>query len=130
MEGVSTTGVLVLLLLLQVKHWLFDGPMQTKRMVMEKGRYGQPAGLIHSGLQGVGSIACLAIVGAGGIASLALGLADAAVHYHVDYAKQQIVMSRRWSYDDSFFWWAMTFDQMLHQITYIAIAAAVSVWAM
>jgi hypothetical protein len=128
MSGLSTTGVLVFLLLLQAKHWVFDGPLQTRWMVTEKGRYGQPAGIIHAGLHGAGSALCLVVMAAPGVAVVVLGLADALVHYHVDFAKQNIVRQRHWSYDNSIFWWAFTFDQMLHQVTYIAMAAALVHW--
>jgi hypothetical protein len=42
METASPEGILLLLVLFQVKHALADGPLQTVRMVREKGVYGKP----------------------------------------------------------------------------------------
>ncbi len=37
-------SVLLFVLLLQAKHFICDGPLQTKDMVHDKGIYGQPLG--------------------------------------------------------------------------------------
>ena len=123
METLSIATVLVLLLLLQVKHWICDAPLQTGWMVAQKGTYGAPGGLAHGGLHGAGTFVCLLLIGVDGVLALALGCADAVAHYHVDYGKQRVIALRNWTYSDNAFWWAMTFDQFLHQATYLAITA-------
>ena len=124
MESLTANGLLILLVLLQVKHAVCDGPLQTRWMLVEKGHYGRPGGIVHAGLQGAGSGACVLLVGGGAGIVLLVALVDTVIHYHVDFGKQQLVTRRNWGVTDNAFWWAMTFDQMLHQLTYIAIAAA------
>lgn len=128
MESLTANGLLLLLVLLQVKHALCDGPLQTRWMLVEKGHYGRPGGLVHAGLQGLGSGVCVLAVGGSAGVALLVALADAVAHYHVDFAKQRLVAHRCWSFTDNAYWWAMTADQMLHQLTYIAIAAAMLNW--
>lgn len=115
--------MLFLLLLLQVKHAVFDGPLQRPWMLREKGYYGKPGGIAHAFLHGFGSALALALAGASFGLVLALAAMDAVVHYHVDFIKETLVRSRGWSADQSYFWWALTADQMLHQFTYLAVAA-------
>jgi len=44
----AVLSVLLFVLLLQAKHFVCDGPLQTKVMVHDKGIYGQPLGLLHA----------------------------------------------------------------------------------
>ena len=120
----STPEILLFLLLLQVKHAAFDGPLQRQWMLREKGFYGKPGGLAHAGLHGLGTFLVLASLGQGLGLSLLLAAFDAAIHYHVDFIKETAVRRNRWTSVDSYFWWALTTDQMFHQFTYLAIAAA------
>ena len=129
METPSTLGILILVLLLQLKHAVIDGPLQVRWMLVEKSIYGKPGGLMHAGLHGLGSVAALALFGAGAGLAIVLAVTDAVVHYHVDFAKEAVVARRGWTTKDSFFWWALAADQTMHHITYIAMAAAVVVWA-
>jgi hypothetical protein len=125
METISPEGILLLLVLFQVKHALGDGPLQTSRMVKEKGFYGQPGGLFHSGIHGVGSFLALFVFGLGMLPALLLGAAEAVVHYHIDYSKETLARRNGWTQDKPAFWWALMGDQMMHQLTYLAIAFAV-----
>ena len=128
MGSVSALDILFLLLLLQVKHAVCDGPLQTLWMLREKGFYGKPGGLAHAGIHGLGSLMAFIVFGMAALPSLALALADSVVHYHVDFTKETVVRRNRWSADKPYFWWALTADQMVHQFTYVALAAAVIIW--
>lgn len=114
--------VLLLVAALQVKHFICDGPLQTLAMVKAKGVYGHPTGLLHSFIHAAGTLAILAISGLGLSRLLLLGLLDFAIHYHVDYAKENVVRRAGWTPQQGFFWWALSADQMAHQLTYLLIA--------
>ncbi|MFN4142517.1 DUF3307 domain-containing protein [Aestuariivirga sp.] len=126
MESVSPAGLLLLLALLQLKHALCDGPLQTRRMVAAKGRYGSPGGLAHAGLHGAGSLLALLAFGMAALPVLVLAAADAVIHYHTDFAKESVVRRAGWTPENTYFWWAMTTDQLVHQLTYLAMALAVT----
>jgi hypothetical protein len=115
-------SVLLLLLLLQVKHFLFDFVLQTPYQLRNKGTYGHPGGILHSGLHVLGTALVLPVVmPATGLWIWVLA-GEFVVHYHIDWCKEQI--TRRWSKGNGpFFWWMIGLDQLLHQFTYLAIAA-------
>jgi hypothetical protein len=121
MGSVSAYGILALLALLQVKHAIGDGPLQTSRMVHEKGFYGLRGGLLHAAVHGAGTLLALLVFGL----ALALAAAEAVVHYHVDFFKESLARRKGWTQDKPVFWWALMADQMIHQLTYLAIAFAV-----
>ena len=121
MGSVSAYGILALLALLQVKHAIGDGPLQTSRMVHEKGFYGLRGGLLHATVHDAGTLLALLVFGL----ALALAAAEAVVHYHVDFFKESLARRKGWTQDKPVFWWALMADQMIHQLTYLAIAFAV-----
>lgn len=126
MEPISATSILVLVLLLQVKHAVFDGPLQTAWMLAEKGTYGRMGGIAHAGLHGAGSLAALGIYGIAIEVALLLAAIDAVIHYHIDYAKEQVVKRRGWTPRDTYFWWSLAADQTLHHATYLGMAAVIA----
>jgi hypothetical protein len=56
---------------------------------------------------------------------VAVGVAfgEFAVHYHVDWLKEQITRRNGLTIDDPGFWHAMGTDQLVHGLTYVAIVA-------
>ena len=121
MEFASLLHVLFLVAALQVKHFICDGPLQTRAMVEAKGHYGRYLGILHSFIHGAGTM--LVLVGFGSAAStvVLLGLLDFAVHYHVDFTKENVVRSAGWTPTQAPFWWALSADQTAHQLTYLLI---------
>ena len=115
-------AALLLLVALELKHFLFDFVFQSLYQVRNKGTYGHPGGLLHSGLHVLGTAAALALVGAPPGVAAAILAGEFVVHYHVDWGKEQI-MRRRGGVQDAFFWRMMGLDQFLHQLTYLAIVA-------
>lgn len=113
--------VLGVLALLQVKHSVIDGPLQLKWMLRDKGDYGKPGGLVHAGLHGTGTLLVFALCGYPPATAILLGAADTALHYHIDFTKESIVKSARWTPERPQFWWALTTDQLLHQLTYLVL---------
>lgn len=53
-----------------------------------------------------------------------LALADFGIHFAVDRTKSLVGQYGTWSTDDVRFWWLIGFDQFLHQLTNLGIAAA------
>ena len=113
---------LLLVAALQVKHFICDGPLQTLAMVKAKGHYGQPLGLLHSFIHAVGTVLVLAGFGFALSIVLLLAVIDFAVHYHVDFAKENVVRRAGWTTTQAYFWWALSADQTAHQLTYLLIA--------
>ncbi len=128
METTLAFAALIQLALLQVKHAIFDGPLQHSWMLREKGFYGKPGGIVHAGLHGLGTFAALGILGVDIFPMLALAAADAFIHYHVDYIKETMVRRNGWTVEQPYFWWALSTDQLIHQFTYLGIAAALVMW--
>ena len=118
---------LVLLAGLQLKHVLFDFVFQSDWQIRNKGRYGHPGGLAHAGLHAIGTLTVCMIGAAFGLfavaIALALAVADALIHYHVDWTKAQISRRMNLTADDHGFWIAFGADQAIHQATYLGFIA-------
>ncbi len=129
MESLTPLGVLFLLVLLAIKHFVCDGPLQTLPMVIGKAIYGNRLGLLHAAIHGAGSVAALLIAGVSPGLTLGLALAEMVVHYHIDFSKENCLKMMRWTPRDAQYWWALIGDQTLHQLTYLAMAAIVVLWS-
>ncbi len=107
---------------LQVKHFVVDFLLQTKYQYLNKGKYLHPGGLLHSGLHAIATgFIGLYFVQSYSVA-LIIGLFDLIIHYHVDWAKVQINTRFNLQCNTSEqFWYLVGLDQLLHQLTYIAI---------
>jgi Protein of unknown function (DUF3307) len=121
MNGAVQT-VLLLLLALQIKHVICDGPLQTLRMVKDKSVYGNPHGLLHGLVHAAGSFAVLLIWGFPIAVVGGLALLDGVIHYHIDFTKENIVRRMGWTYADGPYWWAIITDQTLHHMTGLLLA--------
>ena len=107
---------------LLAKHAVADFFLQTETIYRQKGIYGAPGGLLHA-LIHILLTAPVFLLFPGGSAALAFGLlgAEFLVHYHIDWAKEQIVHHYGWRFADRQYWCALGFDQLLHGLTYVAI---------
>ena len=112
--------VLVVLVALQIKHFVVDFLLQTRYQWSNKGNYGHPGGVLHAGLHAVGTYLCVALVTRPDIA-LGLALIDWTVHYHIDWAKMRLNSRLNLTPTDSRFWVLLGLDQLLHQLTYVGI---------
>jgi Protein of unknown function (DUF3307) len=113
-------AIILLLVLLQLKHWYIDFVDQDMEEVNHKGIFLHWLGMKHSLKQGFGTYICIAaVVGAENwIYALVLGLFDFVTHYIIDWMKMN------WGNRDiqtPAFWAHLGLDQMLHQITYLWI---------
>ncbi len=118
-------NILLLLVLLQVKHWYVDFVNQSNEEVASKGIYGDQLGINHSLKHGLGTmIAIMLITGPQYMFYiLMLGLLDTVVHYHIDWIKMNYVNR---DITTQQFWNHPGFDQMAHQLTYLFIAYSIS----
>jgi hypothetical protein len=114
-----TSTVLLLLALFGIKHFLADFAMQTAYMVHEKGIYGAEGGVHHALVHAALTFLILIFFCSGVDQAIGLSALDFAIHYHVDFFKQQL--NRNYSTDDRGFWLLLGLDQALHYLTYIGI---------
>lgn len=113
-----------IILALFTKHLIVDFPLQPKYQWSNKGTYGHPGGLLHAGLHGIGTYLCLVWVNP--VVAIYMALADAIIHYHVDWAKMNLNRKLGWGpTTHEQFWWLLGADQYLHAVTYIGIVATV-----
>lgn len=116
--------IILLLVLLQVKHFIADFWLQFPYMIEEKGTYWAEGGRHHALVHTAGTFLALAFVMPESI-DLAVYLAflDGVIHYHIDWAKMNV--SRGLTPADSAFWTWLGFDQALHQLTYLLLVAII-----
>ena len=106
------------------KHFFVDFVIQNQYQLKNKGFYGHPGGLLHSGLHAIGSIPAIVLFRPT-ITVLALFcVIEFLIHYHLDWSKDQIVRKYGWTSSNRAYWLAFGFDQLLHALTYIAMAGA------
>ncbi len=122
MTASNLIPIFALIAALQAKHFICDGPLQTKAMVLSKSNYGQTQGLLHSFYHGIGTLLVLALWGFSLKLWLGLAVLDLVVHYHIDYFKENLVKRAGLTTADAKFWWALSADQTFHQFTYLIIA--------
>lgn len=116
--------VLEILVLLFLKHFIIDFPLQKEYQWRNKGTYGHPGGLLHAGLHGLGTFLCLVYFFP--VFAVYAAIADAVVHYHVDWAKMNINAKFGWGpLTHEEFWVLLGLDQLAHSLTYIAIVACI-----
>lgn len=125
MAAPTPLAILFLVFLLETKHFICDGPLQTKQMIAAKAIYGNPLGILHGSIHGAASFAVLEFWGIPWWLAGILALAEAALHYHIDFLKENFVKRAGWTVRDPHFWWVLTGDQALHHFSYLAMAAAV-----
>jgi len=122
---VAVGGVLAAIAYLLVKHWVADFLLQTEYQRKTKGIYGALGGLTHVLTHVLFSAPVFLILSGVSLGRAALILsAEALFHYHLDWSKDNIVRARGWTTRDTYFWWALGMDQLLHGLTYVAM-----VWA-
>lgn len=123
----SLSSSLILLVLFQVKHLFADFFMQTPRMLAGRDEYLHFGRAQHAALHGMFSVLCVMAMGAPLGFILWLCLAETIVHYHIDWGKGVHSARTQNGPTDAGYWRAFGVDQLLHQLTYIAMFGA---WAM
>ncbi len=114
-----TAEILLLLAGFGIKHFICDFLLQFNNMVREKGTYGAPGGLYHAGIHGWFTF--IVLIPFYPTVAILAAILDFVVHYHIDWAKQQL--SKGSTPADRKFWIWLGLDQCLHYLTYLVIIA-------
>lgn len=117
--------IILLLAFLFIKHFVVDFPLQKPYQYLNKGTYGHFGGILHSSLHGLFTALVFWFVAP--LSCIWLGLMDALIHYHVDWAKVQINKQCGWgptTHEE--FWWLLGADQLLHALTYLWLVSLIT----
>ena len=124
----SGSAALAVMLILLIKHFVCDYPLQSMWMVQNKGTYGHRAGIAHAAIHAAVTPVAFLVLTPPLFIGLAIMVGEFLVHYHIDVTKEQVLRRRHLTAADSQFWFALGLDQLLHQLTYVGIAA-ILLWA-
>lgn len=119
----SIAAFIAVIVILEVKHFIFDYPLQTTYQLDNKGTYGHPGGFVHAGLHALGTSTAFLVVTPPLWIGAAILIGEFVVHYHIDWTKDHFMRWTGMKVNDRGFWWAIGADQLLHHLTYVAIAA-------
>ncbi|KIC43648.1 MAG: DUF3307 domain-containing protein [Ruegeria sp.] len=123
----ATLGtVLLLLCLLQIKHMFADFYLQTPKMLSGRSTYFHIGRAQHAAVHVVGSVIIFALFRAPVEFILIIAALEWIVHFHIDFAKARYSDEKELRPDQAAFWRATGLDQLMHNLTYIAMAWA---WA-
>lgn len=121
----SASLCLLLITLLLVKHFIWDFYFQPPYMWKNKGTFGHPGGILHSGIHAASSFSIL-VWWTSPLFALFFSLFEFSIHYLTDFAKMNINRSHGWACNTHDQFWQLTgLDQLIHQLTYIIMVYAV-----
>ncbi|KIN65523.1 DUF3307 domain containing protein [Sulfitobacter noctilucae] len=118
---------LLLLVLLQFKHLVADFFLQTPRMLAGRAAYLHWGRVEHAGLHAILSLIAFVALGAPVGFVVALCFAEFVVHFHIDWLKGYHSEKKPYGPDEARYWYAFGVDQMMHQLTYVAM---LWIWAL
>jgi hypothetical protein len=114
--------VLAAVAVLMAKHMVADFYLQTPYQYLNKGRYGHPGGFLHSAIHvALTPLVYLVLAPASLLLAIGIALGEFAVHYHVDWLKEQVTHRNGWTVHDRGFWYALGTDQLAHGLSYLLI---------
>ena len=106
---------------LMTKHVIADYFMQYSWMIKDKGTYGAFGGVAHASWHGILTGLVLVLFDQPLFFSIALGVLDSIIHYHVDYIKSNVWKSKGYTPVDQMYWVTHGVDQFAHFLTYVGI---------
>ena len=120
--------IILLLLLLQIKHWYADFKIQTYMQTVKKGVWMDPIGVSHSLDHMWGTMLALMIFSVfytlpPGLI-IAVALVESIIHYLIDFTKVKYGCKDN---TKPLFWNQFGLDQLAHQICYLLIVAVLLV---
>ena len=115
-------ALIVVFLILTIKHFVCDYPLQTRWHLRNKGTYGHPGGIVHSAIHAVGTTLAFFVITPTLVVGLGIMVAEFLLHYHIDWTKENVIRRMGWTPQDGKFWLALGTDQTAHYLTYITIA--------
>lgn len=120
--GDLTSAILLAFAVLAVKHTIADFFLQTAYQYRNKGTYGHPGGILHSGIHIALTPAVFFVLPAASLAqAVAILAGEFIVHYHLDWSKEQLIKRNHLAYTDPWFWHLFGLDQLGHYLTYLVI---------
>lgn len=119
-----TLLTLAAIAVLMLKHTVADFFLQSPYQYLNKGTYGHPGGFVHAGIHvALTPLVYLVLVPSSLLLAGAIALGEFAVHYHVDWLKEQVTHRNGWTTRDPGFWHALGTDQLVHGVTYLTLVA-------
>lgn len=115
--------LIVILCVLEIKHYICDFPLQTRYQFLNKGTYLHPGGILHSAVHALFTMSAFLIAPPTIVLGIVIVVGEFFVHYHIDWSKEQIIRRNGWVSSQKEFWGALGADQLLHHLTYLAIGA-------
>jgi hypothetical protein len=116
--------ILAAVAVLMFKHMVADFYLQTPYQYLNKGTYGHPGGFLHAGIHvALTPLVYLVLLPSSLFLAGAIALGEFAVHYHIDWLKEQVTHRNCWTAHDRGFWFALGTDQFVHGLTYLALVA-------
>jgi len=116
--------ILLLLLLLQIKHWYADFVIQTYMQTVKKGVWLNPVGISHSIDHVWGTMLALVFFNfffpIPALTIILVGLIEGLVHYIIDFVKVKYGCKDN---TKPLFWNQFGMDQLAHQLCYLIIVA-------
>jgi hypothetical protein len=115
--------ILLILIALQIKHYIADFWIQSYAQTIKKGIYWDPIGFSHTLDHVIGTLVALAVLMPFMTISPAMvlvcGIIDLIVHYHVDWLKVKFGSK---DITKPQYWREFGADQFAHQLTYLLFA--------
>lgn len=121
-------ALIAVFLILITKHFVCDYPLQTRWQLINKGTYGHPGGIVHSGIHALATTIAFFVLTPTLLVGALIVIGEFLVHYHIDWTKENVIKRMGWTATDGNFWLALGLDQLAHHLTYVVIAA-VLLWA-
>lgn len=120
----SFGAVFFMLCLLQIKHMFADYYLQTPKMLAGRGEYFHAGRAQHAAVHVVGSVIVFLLFGAPLSFILIVAALEWIVHFNIDFAKAAYSDKKKLQPSQAAFWRATGLDQLMHNLTYVAM-----VWA-
>ncbi len=120
----SFGAVFLMLCLLLIKHMFADYYLQTPKMLSGRGEYFHLGRAQHAGVHVVGSVVVLLMFGAPLRFILIIAALEWIIHFNIDFVKARYSDKKRLEPTQAAFWRAAGLDQLMHNLTYVAM-----VWA-
>ena len=115
-----STELLLFLILILLKHFIVDWVIQTDEMANEKGH--KPTLLFLHGLEHAIGTFMVGIFFISVVKIVMIAMMEILIHCAIDFIKSRIMGYTKWQFPEKKFLISMGFDQLLHQLTYIAFA--------
>lgn len=113
--------ILLVLIGLEIKHFIADYLLQFGWMIRGKRSLSHPGGYVHAAVHVFGTVVILKIAGLAAPIIITLAIAEFVIHYVLDFGKVKFGVNITSSKNPRLYWALNGLDQLLHQLTYVAI---------